>query len=671
MESIGLPTTTDMTGGWFDPAPLSPQEAEIVTLLRTAQTDGNISTARSHLEQALELCNSALLASCLAAPSLRLEVLSELAGHYELPTRRQALWKKGIEGAYTALRAHNDIHLVVQLLHKVVDYTQDPYIPLSEQDINTELAKARKLADDSTAARSNDEVAQILNCKAALLRRMSRTQTTRQQEIEVCSKATRCAEKANELSKGAWYTTLGLAECVWHSAQFESDEVKFNRTLSQAEDFFQQSIDSNPNRLNTLALVRFYRSTYQAMPFVSAFQQYERTEHNKSDYLRGSFMWAEGILQLWYAKYPNELVAPLLQNADSVLERAIDSGYGDARHIITLAFVKAAQGDTSTGTEVVKLLHPVNSEIPWTELAERIKNYATENKTLDAGLALGITKPGVWNKLGTYARRFLGDEELAEALYRTALQLNPSSAVALTNLAFTLAQGGTPTQLQEAERLISKASSCADRRFRWWRTVREYIAQAKADSQSTEQDLVLDETPRLKKLTDLRKVYERLFLSSNKQRRGYELERIIARLIDISLGNVKPSYRIQRTWADGSISQIDAAFCFLGTQYFRVEAKWKEEPVPPSDIVQFRDKLDVVGIVGLFISVSGFTPEAIAKATAYRNEREIILMDGDDLKLTLIGSPSFDEAIRQKRQHLLISSNPYHKLEATDQDEVE
>ena len=270
------------------------------------------------------------------------------------------------------------------------------------------------------------------------------------------------------------------------------------------------------------------------MPFVLAYQQYERIEHNKSDHLRGSFIWAEGVLQLWYAKYPNERVAPLLQDADSILERAIDSGYGDARHIIALAFVKAAQGDTSTGTEVVKLLHPINSEIPWTELAERIKNSVAENKTLDAGLALGITKPGVWNKLGTYARRFLGDEELAEALYRTALQLNPSSAVVLTNLAFTLAQGGTSTQLQEAERLISKAASCADRRFRWWRTVREFIAQAKADSQSAEQNSVLGETPQLRKLTDLRRLYERLFSSSNRQRRGYELERIVARLIDLS-----------------------------------------------------------------------------------------------------------------------------------------
>ncbi len=671
MKSTGSPTTSDMIETLFAPETLSPQEAEIAALLRTARTDGHIAKARSHLEQALKLCDFALLASCPAGPSLRLEVLSELAKHYEQATHRQALWKRGIEGAYAALRAHDDIRLVVLLLHTVADYTRDPHLPLSDRDINTELAKAKKLADDSAKARSNEEVAHILTCKAALLRRMSRTQTTRQQEIEISNKATRCAEKANELSGGAWYSTLQHAECVWFSAQFESNEVQFNRTLSQAERLFQQSVDSDLNRSNTLALARFYRSTYQSMPFVSAYQQYERIEHNKSDYLRGSFMWAEGVLQLWYAKYPDELVVPLLQNADSVLERTIDSGYGDARHIIGLAFIKAALGDTPTGTEVIKLLHPVRRDIPWNELANQIKNSAAENKTLDAGLALGITKPGVWNKLGTYAYRFLGDDELAETLYRTALQLSPSSAVVLTNLAFNLARGGSSIQLQEADRLISKAASCADRRFRWWRTVREYIAQAKADSQAAEQDSILDEKPPIKKLTDLRRLYERLFSTSNRQKRGYELERIVTRLIELSLGNVKPSYRIQRNWADRSISQIDTAFCFQETKYFRVETKWKKKPIPPSEIVQFRDKLDVDGIAGLFISVSGFTSKAIAKAAEYRGEREIILMDGDDLRLTLIGSPSFDEAIRLKRQYLQIESNPYHKLEAMVQDEAE
>lgn len=663
-------TSTDLTGLNLDFTTLSSKETEIINLLQTARTDGNISKARSHLAQALALCESALLEPCKAAPSLRLEILSELAVHEELAAKRQKLWQKGIEGAYTAVSAHEDIRLIVQLLRKVIDYIQDPHIQISERETNTELSKARRLADVSIKGRPNEEVSDILSCKASLLRSMSRTQATRQQEIEVISQAIRCAKKAVELSEGTWYSLLDLAECIWYSAQFETNEVKFNKTLSQAEGLFQASVDKELKRANILALARFYRSTYQAMPFVTAYQQYESIEHNKCAYLRQSFILADGVLQLWYDKYPHELVDPLLQHADRVLENAIDSGYGDARHIISLAFIKAAQGDTTTGTEVVKLLHPNNS-FSWTELADRIKDSVAKDKTLDAGLALGITQPGAWNKLGTYARRFLGDVDLAEALYRTALQLRPSNAVVLTNLALTLAQRGTPTQLHEAERLISKAASCADRRFRWWRNVREYITNIKADGQSPEEDSTLAERPRLKKLADLRKLYENLFNSPNKQLRGYELERIVARLILLSLGNVKPSYRIKQTWGDGSISQIDAAFCLLETQFFRVEAKWEDKPIPPSDITLFREKLDVVGIVGLFISVSGFAPEAIKKAASFRNEREIILMDGQDLRLTLIGSPAFDEAIRQKRQHLLISSNPYHKLEAADQDEVE
>lgn len=671
MECEGAPTSTDIIGFGIDSTKLSSKEVEIVNLLQSARAGANISKARTQLERALALCEPAILTSCIAVPSLRLEILSELAEHDENVAHRQVLWKKGIEGAYATITKDTDISFVAQLLHKVVDYTQDPHILLSKHDINTELAKARKLADNFIAARPNEDIAQILTCKAALLRRMSTTQATKQQEIEVCNKAIRCAEKANELSNAAWYSLLELAKGVWHSAQFESNEVKFNSRLSQAEQLFQQSVDSDLNRSNILALAQFYKMTYQAMPFVYTYQQYERIEHNHIEYLRHSFRWAEGVLHLWYSKYPNELVTPFLLHADAILEKAIDSGYGDARHIVALAFVKAAQGDTATGTEVVKLLHPTNSRISWTELAERIKNSVAEDKTLDAGLALGITKPGVWNKLGTYARRFMGDNELAEALYRTALQLHPSSAVALTNLALTLARGGTSIQLNEAERLISKAASCADRRFRWWRNVREYIATVKNNNQSTGQEKSWEERYRLTKLVDLRKLYEYLFYSSDKQRRGYTLERIVARLIALSLGNVIPSYRIQRTYGDGSTSQIDAAFCLFGTQYFRVETKWEEKPIPPSAIVEFRDKLDVVGIVGLFISVSGFTKEAITKAVAYRNEREILLMDGDDLRLTLIGSPSFDEAIRLKRQHLLVSSDPYHKLESTDQDEAQ
>lgn len=89
------------------------------------------------------------------------------------------------------------------------------------------------------------------------------------------------------------------------------------------------------------------------------------------------------------------------------------------------------------------------------------------------------------------------------------------------------------------------------------------------------------------------------------------------------------------------------------------------------DVVLFRDKLDVVSVKGLLISMSGFTPEAIKKAVSYRDEREILLMDGTELEMVLNGCPSFDEAIRLKQQYFAIESDPYHRVEPTVQEEID
>jgi hypothetical protein len=61
--------------------------------------------------------------------------------------------------------------------------------------------------------------------------------------------------------------------------------------------------------------------------------------------------------------------------------------------------------------------------------------------------------------------------------------------------------------------------------------------------------------------------------------------------------------------------------------------------VNPADVVLFREKLDVVGVKGLLISMNGFTSEAIAKAANYRDEREILLMDGGELEMALTDAP--------------------------------
>ena len=154
------------------------------------------------------------------------------------------------------------------------------------------------------------------------------------------------------------------------------------------------------------------------------------------------------------------------------------------------------------------------------------------------------------------------------------------------------------------------------------------------------------------------------------QRRGFEFEKLVAQLFRISLENSFVSYRTSLEWINSPVMQIDTAFSFFDKDFYRVETKWTSHPVTPTDIVLFREKLDAVGVKGLFISISGFTTETIQKAYDLRRERQILLMDGEELELILQGSPPLDEAIRLKQVYFGKESNPYFRIKPTVQIEA-
>ena len=253
-------------------------------------------------------------------------------------------------------------------------------------------------------------------------------------------------------------------------------------------------------------------------------------------------------------------------------------------------------------------------------------------------------------------------------MYKEALRINPSNAIAMTNLAQTLLIIDTSDSILEAERWISKAASCADRRFRWWRNVREQICERKLSLKGL-QPQVAEIGKRLhspKHLSDLHYNFTHLKNTEDHQHRGYQLEILVRQLFQISLGNSFGSYRTSPIWSSPSM-QIDAAFSYFDKDFYRVETKWTSNLTTAKEIVLFRDKLDVAGIKGLFISISGFMDEAIQKARELRKEVQIILMDGGELELVLQGSPTFDEAIRLKQIYFNKESNPYFRIKPTVQ----
>lgn len=112
--------------------------------------------------------------------------------------------------------------------------------------------------------------------------------------------------------------------------------------------------------------------------------------------------------------------------------------------------------------------------VSWSKALELITTTPDTNELVKA-FALGIDDSRVITQLGTFAKRFGEDLSLAEALYRVAIKLDGCDAIALTNLARLLVEKGSSLDLQEAGRLIQKAAQFSDRRFGWWRTVKEEL----------------------------------------------------------------------------------------------------------------------------------------------------------------------------------------------------
>jgi hypothetical protein len=199
----------------------------------------------------------------------------------------------------------------------------------------------------------------------------------------------------------------------------------------------------------------------------------------------------------------------------------------------------------------------------------------------------------------------------------------------------------------------------------WWRAVEAEIEHSGAGPRSKTSRQVRPTEIRgyipanFKNQKDLRLEYRRIENLANEQQRGYELERLIYELAKLTVGTAAPPYRIERT--GGSISQIDGYFEH-GVDKYRVECKWLSKPAEPKDIVLFDDKIDVFGVSGLFVSMSGFTDEAVGRTRESRSKKVILVMDGEEISALFNLQLNFDDVMARKRQYFDQRSESYHKV---------
>jgi len=141
------------------------------------------------------------------------------------------------------------------------------------------------------------------------------------------------------------------------------------------------------------------------------------------------------------------------------------------------------------------------------------------------------------------------------------------------------------------------------------------------------------------------------------QRRGFALERIISRIL-LTEG-LEPKTHIRP-----SGEEIDGSFLYA-ERTFLLEAKWKAEPVPASDFYAFKGKVDgkLVGTIGVFVSMSGFSPDAV-DALKFGKEINLILFNGSDFQLVAQGHLTFIAALRKKLRYAAEEGQPFLPLSA-------
>lgn len=144
---------------------------------------------------------------------------------------------------------------------------------------------------------------------------------------------------------------------------------------------------------------------------------------------------------------------------------------------------------------------------------------------------------------------------------------------------------------------------------------------------------------------------------SEKADRGRLFERILSAMFAEAGLEPRMSFRPDGEEIDGSI--------WLDGRTILIEAKWTAKRHQASSLYQFKGKVDgkLVGTLGLFISMSGFSKPAVNALVAGK-ELNIVLADGNDMRILADRGFGVVDALRRKLRAAGDKGSPFLPLRA-------
>jgi len=552
--------------------------------IRSARSEVNRERAIRHFEAAVHACDAWSRALGGSQPlDLKATTLAELAVEEPTPELRRNRWSRALHELHVAVQLAPGNPYVADTFGAVaVDHFQDVLSGIDLHARQHVLRIARHEIDSALEAKPDAHLAAVLlSRRSSIIRHLATEELSATVRSQRLDEAVRCAELAVSKDRSP-YALLELAIAEWTAGKLESSDERYADRMRTAEHhLLAAGSEGVLGETASLALARFYRMTFQSAKACAAYPRYAKDIPNVRAVLRESYVLGEAATQLWFADYPEDTTRQHLEDARAMLELALSGGYRTARHVVALAFVTAILDGVTAGSVALAEIR-VGAAIEWAKAA-KVAMEADVSRLADLGFALGIDQASVWTRLGTFARRFLEDENLAETLYREAVRIDSKDPVALTNLArFLIVFRGAPAH-QEARRLLQRAQNFADRRFIWWRAVLAYLDEPREPS-LIPSPILLQPKSAFHNLKDIRSEFRRVSAVMDRQQRGYELERLVYEIAKLTVGTAAPPYRLERV--GGAISQIDGFFRH-GADRYRVECKWRDEEVDHNDVVSF------------------------------------------------------------------------------------
>jgi hypothetical protein len=164
----------------------------------------------------------------------------------------------------------------------------------------------------------------------------------------------------------------------------------------------------------------------------------------------------------------------------------------------------------------------------------------------------------------------------------------------------------------------------------------------------------IEEQERSKQFELLLSKYDHLCTLNEPQKRGFLLQDIINRLFSLlELPVFKPFKR------NGGAEQIDGAFKMDGW-YYLVECRWRKKLSDARELDGLSGQVTRAGkqTMGMFISINGWSTSVIP-ILKQNPEKNIILMDGYDLRCILSRTVNPKDFLAQKLAHLNLNSEPF------------